>query len=533
MRVNVWTQGYKAVYRHVWAGLVVLAAVVLGLLIARLPVVWAAGLVGGTAVLLLTLVNPLVGLFIALLAAPWGALENIVRGPSLLDSGQVLLLFTLAVWLGRGLAYRHIHIPHTFLNLPLVLFIFVATLSLGNASSLAFGFKEVLKWLEIAAVMLLVVDVSMTGKWLLARGYQRSRDRSPVTDSRFTGYVLVMLLLAGLAQALIGIWQFGLRGDGPQHFLVLGRFYRAYGTFEQPNPYAGYMNLTALLALGVCLGGLACLWPIVKSRGQVTIRADHPLTSSSYHLVALVLFTGITAVLAALAVFFSWSRGAWLSFAVGTAVLVLFWPRKLWQGAALLAAGGLLLAGGMQAGIVPASVAERLTSFHEDLRFGDVRGVDINDTNYAVLERLAHWQAALGMAQDNPWLGVGFGNYELAYAHYDLLNWPYPLGHAHNYYLNLLAETGVLGLTAYGLLWTAVFFQTIRQLQSLAWPTRGIALGLLAAWTAVTVHHLVDKLYVNNIYIHLGVMFGLLQLLECERRQNSTKEALKGPAVVR
>ncbi|NJN55662.1 MAG: O-antigen ligase family protein, partial [Anaerolineae bacterium] len=361
--------------------------------------------------------------------------------------------------------------------------------------------------------------------------YPHTDYRLPITDYqlRNTFYILILLLLAGLSQALIGIWQFALRGDGPETFLVLGRFYRAYGTFEQPNPYAGYMNLTALLAVGVCLGSVARLWQISSVKYQVS-RAKlpvHLITSSPYHLITLSLFSGVTAVLCTLAVIFSWSRGAWLSLAVGGAMIVLFWPKKLWQGVALLAVAGLLLGGGIQVGIVPTSVTERLTSFSEDLRFGDVRGVDINDANYAVLERLAHWQAALDMARNNLWLGVGFGNYEPAYAQYDLINWPYPLGHAHNYYLNTLAETGVLGLLAYLLLWTAVFFQTIRQLRHLDWPLRGIALGLLGAWTAVTVHHLVDKLYVNNIYIHLGVMFGLLQLLEYERRQNRTKEALE------
>jgi O-antigen ligase len=235
---------------------------------------------------------------------------------------------------------------------------------------------------------------------------------------------------------------------------------------------------------------------------------------------------GFTAVASIAALVFSWSRGAWLSFALGPAVLVLFLPKKFWQGILLLLLAAVLFWGGVQTGIVPASVTERVTSFSEDLRFGDVRGVDINDANYAVLERLAHWQAALDMAKDNLWLGVGFGNYEPAYADYALLNWPYPLGHAHNYYLNALAEIGLLGLLAYIFLWAAVFWQTIRQLRWLDWPLRGIALGLLAAWTAVTVHHLVDKLYVNNIYIHLGIMFGLLQLLELQRPQNRTKEAL-------
>jgi hypothetical protein len=45
-----------------------------------------------------------------------------------------------------------------------------------------------------------------------------------------------------------------------------------------------------------------------------------------------------------------------------------------------------------------------------------------------------------------------------------------------------------------------------------------LALGLLAAWVGLSVHHLVDKLYVNNIYIHLGLMLALLHLLRLDNR---------------
>jgi hypothetical protein len=62
--------------------------------------------------------------------------------------------------------------------------------------------------------------------------------------------------------------------------------------------------------------------------------------------------------------------------------------------------------------------------------------------------------------------------------------------------------------------WTAVFWQAIGLLKRHDGLGRGIVLGLLAAFAALAVHHLVDKLYVNNIYIHLGVMLGLLQLLD-------------------
>ena len=53
------------------------------------------------------------------------------------------------------------------------------------------------------------------------------------------------------------------------------------------------------------------------------------------------------------------------------------------------------------------------------------------------------------MAEKRPWLGVGLGGYEIAYSEYRLANWPESLGHAHNFYLNMLAETGIFGLAAY------------------------------------------------------------------------------------
>lgn len=202
-----------------------------------------------------------------------------------------------------------------------------------------------------------------------------------------------------------------------------------------------------------------------------------------------------------------------MGFAAGAAVFLLFWPRKRIYGLLILALALVLILMALGSGLLPEVVAARLTGFANDFTLGDVRGVDINDDNYSVLERQAHWQAGLNMLRDDVWLGSGFGNYAVAYPKYALINWPDALGHAHNYYINLLAEVGVLGLTAYLLFWSAVLWQTIRLLRHQAWPERGITLGLLAIWAALAAHHLVDKLYVNNIYIHLGVLLGLLQLL--------------------
>jgi len=188
-------------------------------------------------------------------------------------------------------------------------------------------------------------------------------------------------------------------------------------------------------------------------------------------------------------------------------------PRRTGWGillVALLAIGAL----GLHAsGRLPASFAARLTSFVQDIRLEDVRGIPINEANYAALERLAHWQSALSMFRDSLWSGIGFGCYEAAYRQFALINWPIALGHAHNYYLNLAAETGLIGLIAYVFLWGVVFWQTWRATRRAYGLTRGLAIGLLGTWTHISVHHLLDNLYVNNVHLQIGVLLGVLAFI--------------------
>jgi putative inorganic carbon (hco3(-)) transporter len=478
------------------AGLLAMG-IAIALIIAYLPLWLSAGVMILSLFFAMTLAYPLVGLAIALLLGPFGALESIIIGSVLLDSGQVALLFAFAAWLGSGLSRRRLMIPRTQLNFPLILFILIALATLVDARSIGSGLIELIKWLEILLIIWLIVDIGLDPR------------RNPRNYSYVIRGLLISLLLAGLIQAVIGIWQFGLRGHGPEHFMVLGRFYRAYGTFEQPNPFGGFMNLSALLAIGIVIG-LLHSWKS-GSIGLISFRQRRLF-------FPWLAFATLCAMASILAIVFSWSRGAWLGLIAGVIILIVFSSNRFRHGMFLLfifgfiGIGALLL--GASRGYGPAlSIAERLSGFQEEFTLGDVRGVDINDANYAVLERLAHWQAAVDMARDDLWTGVGFGNYEAAYGEYALINWPAALGHAHNYYLNLLAEVGILGLTAYLFFWAVVAWQAIALISRLMWPERGVVVGLLAAFAALAVHHLVDKLYVNNIYVHLGVMLGLLQLL--------------------
>ena len=472
---------------------------VFGLLVARLPLLDATMLVvlaiGGVA----TLVEPLAGLSIGLFLGLFRAYlqTEVPQVPS--QIGQVFVALTLVSWLVRGLAQRSIRIHTLPILFALLLFVGSALLSLWNAvDAQNFGLMELVKWGQIVAVFLLV------------------RDRA--NPCRRT-WLLAILLVTGMFQAGVGIYEFGIRGDGPDHFAILGGdFYRAYGTFEQPNPFGGYISMTACLAVGVVLTLAPPYLTQLIGRPQ-----DGRPTGGPRRIAGLAVWGLIGVMLASLtmiaALGMSWSRGAWLGFGAAVIVMAIALPRQARLGVLLAVCLIVVSLGLYTTGLMPTSIDARLTSFIDDIRLDDVRGVGINDTNYAVIERLAHWQAALEMWRYNFWTGVGIGCYEPAYPNYALINWPFALGHAHNTYLTIAAETGTVGLFAYLILWATIFWKTWQATRFTHGLNRGIAIGLLGAWTHLSVHHLLDNLFVNNMHIQIGIMLGLLAAINHSSRQ--------------
>jgi O-antigen ligase len=470
-------------------------AVAWGLLLARLPLTSAALWTGLALLALVTLAEPLAGLvgglFLGLLRAYLQA--EVPQVPA--QIGHLFVALAAAVWVAYGLARRDLRLPlpesmqDAVPLLPLLAFFGAAWLSLWNAIGLAaYGLPELVKWAEILLVYVIVVD--------------RAR-------ARHVPWLLGALLLVGAFQAGVGLYEFGLRGDGPEHFMIPGSdFYRAYGTFEQPNPYAGYVGMTLALATGAALG---LIWPTGR-------KPRFSLAHLLYLLPAVVL---LAAALGA-----SWSRGAWIGFAAAALALAAALPRRARWGLLLVGLLVLLGLGAFIAGLLPASVVGRLTDFAAGLRLEDVRGAPINDANYAVIERLAHWQAALEMWRTHFWTGVGLGCYEPAYSAFALINWPIALGHAHNIYLNLLAETGLIGTIAYLFLWGAVLWWTWRVTGRTSGLFRGVAIGLLGVWTQLTVHNFFDNLYVNNVHLFIGLCLGLLSIVGRQRAGSGVKRVV-------
>ncbi len=484
---------WTASWQNLWgfAALVISAGLAIG--IALLPLTWAVVLVMGAAVVLATLVRPQLGVLLVVLAIPFGSLRQMRIGAMNIGATEFLVALVIVAWLMRMIATRQIAVRWPPLALPLVIFLLVLCVSSLESISLQHSIKELLKWVEVLVLYTLVSN-EVSGRW--------------------RGVLVYTLLGAGALAALQGIYQF-LFQVGPEEFVLFGRFMRAYGTFEQPNPYGGYLGLTLPLA-----AGLVFAWIVPMGR-RISAK--------------WLVWAGGTGALMAAALVMSWSRGAWLGFGAALGVMIIAVVARSGRAAVLgmvlaVLLVYLLLAGGMS--VLPQSLIQRFADFAPYLGVADVRGIEVTDANFAVLERMAHWQAALGMWADHPWLGVGTGNYEVAYAQYALPQWSLPLGHAHNYYLNIGAEAGLIGLLAYLALWGAALmfcWRAARRRWNWSW---GVALGAVGVVVHLNVHNFFDNLFVHAMYLQVAIILGLIssELGSRERAQTQRRSFFGGSA---
>lgn len=453
----------------------VLGGLMLGVafLLALLPLALAAAAIAGALVVVLTLIRPHYALYLLALAIPFGSVREFAVGPISIGGAEAVGILVAGAWILRVLALREPIRWRTPLTWALALFLFVGLVSTLSALSLAHSVKEWLRWAELLVIFLAAGN--------LLRGRRI--------------YVAAGFLLAGAAlEGLLGLYQF-FRQAGPEGFVLLGRFMRAYGTFEQPNPYAGYLGLVIPVALALALAAPSA-WRAALGRRRWRVTAWAGIAAAG----ALAL-AGVVA---------SWSRGAWIGVAASTATVILLRGRRWALGLMVaLVVVGLLVGAGAATNLLPPAVLERFADVGAYFRPFDVRTVEVTDANWAIVERMAHWQAGWAMFGDRPWLGVGFGNYEAVYPAYAIGIWRDPLGHAHNSYINVAAEAGLVGLATYLAVLAAALVQAGRGVVRTTGLARAVCIGAVGMLVHLCVHNLVDNLYVHGMNMLVGMALGM------------------------
>jgi O-antigen ligase len=169
-----------------------------------------------------------------------------------------------------------------------------------------------------------------------------------------------------------------------------------------------------------------------------------------------------------------------------------------------------------QVNALPPAVSDRFGQLVSQIAIFDPRGVTPTPENYALVERMVHWQVAGNMYASSPWTGVGIGNFNTLFNTFGVQGWVYPRGHAHNYYLHLLAEVGIVGFTGYMLMLFTSFVVGVRALVRVRRANdaygEAMVIGALGILTTFAAHNFFENLHALNMGIHWAAALSLFTL---------------------
>ncbi|MFA5357114.1 MAG: O-antigen ligase family protein [Candidatus Omnitrophota bacterium] len=340
-------------------------------------------------------------------------------------------------------------LPSTSLNLPIFIYLAVCFVSVFTSSN--FQISSRIFWGKVIQEILfffVVADI--------------------LSDERRMRNFIYIFFLSAAIVGIDGIYQYFTHKDLLRNRPDLG-IPRIYASFGTPNDFGAYL-ITLLPFLIVSF--------FVKWRARIF----------SYLHPALFLLAFTCLVL-------SVSRGAWLGF-ISSVLFLGVWIPSVAVFFIIL----VLLFLFIKPFFHPA-VSERLGNL-----FNFFAPEFTNDAGS--IERKIFWAAGWKMFIARPWIGLGLGTFMFNFKEYVASDYLYGPSYAHNCYLQMLTENGIIGLVSF-LLIPAVFFYAGIKLMRVRekvffWY---ILLASLAAVLGYSVQMFVD----TNIYsLDLGMLFWVL-----------------------
>jgi O-antigen ligase len=196
------------------------------------------------------------------------------------------------------------------------------------------------------------------------------------------------------------------------------------------------------------------------------------------------LLTGVVLGVMAIYVALSLSRASVL--ALGVAVILLLWVReRTWGGAALGAIG---------VGVIGAYFI--LPSGTLNVLFSNALATFTGSGE----TRTEIWRQAVQAIGNAPLTGIGLYNFGAIFRYNIYLppDWPFPITHAHNIFLQASLDLGLPGAIAYALLLADVTWHAFSTGRRLEGPAAGLAYGLGAAVLAFGIYGLFDAIQLTS-----------------------------------
>jgi O-antigen ligase len=219
------------------------------------------------------------------------------------------------------------------------------------------------------------------------------------------------------------------------------------------------------------------------------------------------------------AVLFTYSRGGFISLVIIILAMIFIYHRGELR--YLIAVLTVVL---FLANFLPDQFAARIRSLTELVPWASSGSANGVAQDLSLRGRTSENIVALRMFADSPILGVGIGNYPLLYQKYARglgLEFRSEVRQAHNLYLEIVSETGLLGLFSFGILIWGMFGSIWKSQKSLR--QKGLfstshmivahAFGLLGFLLAAIFLHAV---FFRNFWVLAGIALAVPRMAEIE-----------------
>ena len=388
---------------------------------------------------------------------------------------QIAILLILAVWVTKCIWLGRFSLVKTSLYIPILSFAFFVVLSCMYSVNLNASLKQTYIIIPNILLCFLVINIIKKKKQVFI--------------------ITACLVIAATLVSLYGIYQYFwglnetrnwiLQQNIQFHPGVLSRLGidQAFSTFVIRNALAGYL----LLILPLCIS----LFFISKS---------------FYRLLLSVAAASII-----LCLYLTYSKGGWGIFLILVLVSILilmhkkFRYKKRFYIVSISAIVGLVIFSAIFLKII-----DRTNMIHDTLGSFKVR--------------LNYWKACPDMAKDFPF-GSGIGTFGSIYPKYKVPQ-AREVQLAHNSFLQLWTEIGLLGILSFLLVWV-MFFRDWRKTFRIAY-VKVLSIGIYVGCGAFLIHSLVDfDFYVPGISMNVWLFIGMREALKIKSKEG-TEERYKG-----
>jgi len=392
---------------------------------------------------------------------------------------QILIILIFILYIIHGLIQKRLKLK---LPKPLILYIFFILICLLSL----IGAKEKMRGLIISAYLCFMILIPFVIVSVVDT-------RNKIDKS------IKIILLSAFFFSLFGLFQFAgdmigipnsITGLSDRYVKEVLGFPRIQSTFIEPLYFANYLIIPLMLSA----------FFIIK-KGNT--RKNTAL------FVGILLFFLLTIALTV-------SKGALLSLAILLVGILLFQVRSVFsrENIPYLCFTMIFVI------VATWGVASTLQSQPDfDKLYNKAYGII---TGGSISEREGAYSVAVEAFQSNPILGIGIGGFGPYFAGYPVIAPDYGWAIANNEYLEVLSETGILGLTVFLLFILSILYYSYRAFKlSNDIYLKNILLALNFALVGVMIQYMTfSTLYIMHIWFLIGLILAIQQII-FERKEVS------------